>query len=291
MEDKAERRGSVLNGLPYVDKLKKEDLMTPSPHQTTGNHATMGNERPSQHHKQLSSGDGMGPVAAESGANTRNADQDKEAVTTPFSEAAAKLALELKQFSAIASKLRRDLVPAATFAERCTQAFEIANDLFSNAPTWVCFYRELMGGAGMLHDIFQEDEDFGAFLRTDEHRQLQGMLTALRSRDLPESDPNDSQRMITVRLPKSLHEAMCDEATRLNISVNRLCISRMLQLLDPAMIPETNSKPRGRKPRTRSKSAAASTAAAATEAGPAPLPARCPETSSEFEYISTTSRP
>ncbi|MEZ6152433.1 MAG: hypothetical protein R3C09_20225 [Pirellulaceae bacterium] len=268
--------------------------MTPSPHQATGNHATTGNHHPSSHnHEPHSSGNGMEPDAAKSGAPPRKAGQDKEAATAPFNEAAAKLALELKQFSAIANKLRQDLVPAATFSERCKQAFEIANDLFSNAPTWVCFYRELMGGAGMLRDLFQEDEDFGAFLRTDEHHQLQGMLTALRSRDLPESDPNDPQRMITVRLPKSLHEAMCDEASLLNISVNRLCISRMLQLLDPAMIPETNSKPRGRKPRTRSKSAAAvaAAAAAAAEAGPAPMPARRPETSSEFEYISTTSRP
>ncbi len=86
--------------------------------------------------------------------------------------------------------------------------------------------------------------------------QIQMMLTALRSRDLPENDPNDPQRMITVRLPKSLHEALCDEALRLGISVNRLCISRMLQLLDPKMIPETGTKPRGRKPRTRTTTSA-----------------------------------
>lgn len=264
--------------------------MTPSPHQASGNHATMDNHRPSGNHKQLSSGHGLEPVAAESVESAQGAGQDKEAVAAPFNEAAAKLALELKQFSAIASKLRSELVPAASFAERCTQAFEIANDLFSNAPTWVCFYRELMGGAGMLREIFAENKDFSAFLRTDQHHQLQGMLTALRSRDLPESDPNDPQRMITVRLPKSLHEAMCEEALRLNISINRLCISRMLQLLDPSMIPETTSKPRGRKPRTRSKPAA-TPAVAAAEAGPAPQPAKRPEASRDFDYISTISRP
>ncbi len=167
-----------------------------------------------------------------------------------------KLALELKQFDEVSTKLRLTLVPAPKFADRCQQAFDVANDLFANAPTWVCFYRALMGGSGMLHELFQTNDDFGAFLRTEQHHQIQLMLTALRSRDLPENDPNDPQRMITVRLPKSLHEAMCDEAIRLNISVNRLCISRMLQLLDPKMIPESNSKPRGRKPRARSKTAA-----------------------------------
>ena len=137
------------------------------------------------------------------------------------------------------------------FDAGCQQAFDVANDLFGNAPTWVCFYRELMGGRGLIPMLFPEDDDFGRFLRTEQYHQIQMMLTALRSRDLPENDPNDPQRMITVRLPKSLHEAMCDEAGRLNISVNRPCISRMLQLLDPKMSPETQSKPRGRKPRTR----------------------------------------
>lgn len=169
------------------------------------------------------------------------------------SELSSKLAKELNQFAVVAKQLRQTLVPALAFEERCRQAFEVANDLFANAPTWICFYRELMGGSGMLHTLFDNNKDFGSFLRTDQYHQIQLMLTALRSRELPENDPNDPQRMITVRLPKSLHEAMCEEAGRLNISVNRLCISRMLQLLDPEMIPETNSKPRGRKPKSRSK--------------------------------------
>ena len=167
------------------------------------------------------------------------------------SQASSKLAAELEKFNKVAEDLRTNLVPAAELNQRFQQAFDLANDLFGNAPTWVCFYRELMGGSGLVHTLFPNNADFGSFLRSDQYHQIQMMLTALRSRDLPENDPNDPQRMITVRLPKSLHEAMCEEAGRLNISVNRLCISRMLQLLDPKMIPETNSKPRGRKPRTR----------------------------------------
>ncbi len=171
----------------------------------------------------------------------------------PPTEATSKLAADLKQFDNVAEQIRNQLAPAPGFDVRCQQAFDVANDLFGHAPTWVCFYREMLGGNGLVHRIFASNEDLGAFLRTEQYHQIQLMLTALRSRDLPENDPNDPQRMITVRLPKSLHEAMCDEAGRLNISVNRLCISRMLQLLDPKMIPETNSKPRGRKPRTRNK--------------------------------------
>jgi hypothetical protein len=160
-----------------------------------------------------------------------------------------RLAVEMAQFTKVLTAMRSGLTPAMGFEDRCQQAFNLANDLFGNAPTWICFYREMLGGNGIIHELFPERGDFGRFLRTEQYHQIQLMLTALRSRELPENDPNDPQRMITVRLPKSLHEAMCDEAARLNISVNRLCISRMLQLLDPKMIPETQSKPRGRKPR------------------------------------------
>ncbi|MCA9192461.1 MAG: hypothetical protein KDB03_11890 [Planctomycetales bacterium] len=167
-------------------------------------------------------------------------------------EPVSKISAELEQFKKVAAELREKLAPAPEFSARCRQAFDLANDLFGNSPTWVCFYREFLGGNGVIHLLFSTNDDLGSFLRTEEYHQIQLMLTALRSRELPENDPHDPQRMITVRLPKSLHEAMCDEAERLNISVNRLCISRMLQMLDPKMIPEMNSKPRGRKPRTRS---------------------------------------
>lgn len=188
------------------------------------------------------------------------------------------MALELAQFNKVAGNLRNALQPAPGFEERCQQAFDVASDLFTNAPTWVCFYRELMGGNGLINVLFADWNDYGKFLRTEQYHQIQQMLTALRSRDLPENDPNDPQRMITVRLPKSLHEAMCEEAGRLNISVNRLCISRMLQLLDPKMIPETQSKPRGRKPRTRTRQVEESQLATAPASQPTPpsLPGQSP---------------
>ncbi len=183
--------------------------------------------------------------------------------SAPAKDNSSKLADDLQKFQLVAKSIRCNFKPVEDFNARCQQAFDLANDLFGNAPTWVCFYRELMGGEGLIPQLFPSNEDFGNFLRCDQYYQIQMMLTALRSRDLPENDPNDPQRMITVRLPKSLHEALCDEAIRLGISVNRLCISRMLQLLDPKMIPETGIKPRGRKPRTRGAVATTTTPVAA----------------------------
>lgn len=212
----------------------------------------------STNHNRLASSD-----TAFGNSNHSNSQSSASPAAAP-SDNSSKLAGELQKFQVVAQQLRATFKPATDFTARCQQAFDVANDLFGNAPTWVCFYRELMGGDGFIPQLFSSHEDFGNFLRCEQYYQIQMMLTALRSRDLPENDPNDPQRMITVRLPKSLHEALCDEAVRLGISVNRLCISRMLQLLDPKMIPETGTKPRGRKPRART-SAKSAPATAATQ--------------------------
>lgn len=169
------------------------------------------------------------------------------------SDAAMQLAEDLKRFQKVAAEIHTNLRPAESFDERCNQMFSLANDLFGHAPTWVCFFREVLAVDGLARKLFPTDEEYSQFMTTSHYDQLLQMLTALRSRDLPENDPNDPQRMITVRLPKSLHEALCEEAGRLNISVNKLCISRLLQVLDQKMVPETASKPRGRKPRSRTK--------------------------------------
>ncbi len=197
---------------------------------------------------------------------------DVHASTPDVNDAAAQLAEDLRKFQALANDIKNNLKPMADFEQRCNQSFSLANDLFGHAPTWICFFREVLAVDGLTHRLFPTTEEYAQFMTTSHYDQLQQMLTALRSRDLPENDPNDPQRMITVRLPKSLHEALCDEALRLNISVNKLCISRLLQVLDQKMVPETASKPRGRKPRTRATAeaeAAASTAAAAAAAATA----------------------
>ncbi len=164
------------------------------------------------------------------------------------------MAEDLKKFEALAADVRRALQPNAPYAERCNQAFSLSNDLFGHAPTWICFFREVLAVGGLTHQLFPTTEEYAEFMTSSHYDQLQQMLTALRSRDLPESDPNDPQRMITVRLPKSLHESLCAEAGALKISINKLCISRLLQVLDQKMVPEPVSKPRGRKPRTRDNS-------------------------------------
>ena len=163
-------------------------------------------------------------------------------------EAGEKLAAEMAVFNRVATELRAKRDTSMTTESKCKLVFETATELFGVAPTWTAFYREVLGGDGISRALFDGAEETREYECSDEHTKVLEMLTVLRSRDLPENDPHEQQRMITVRIPKSLHDAICDEANMLEVSVNKLCISRLLQKADPTMIPSSSQKRRGRRP-------------------------------------------
>ena len=49
--------------------------------------------------------------------------------------------------------------------------------------------------------------------------------------------------MITVRLPKSMHEYLRTEAHDLRTSMNKLCISKLLQVIEQDLIPAEKTAP------------------------------------------------
>lgn len=163
-------------------------------------------------------------------------------------EAGEKLAAEMKIFNEVAAELRAKRNCDLPAAERRKLVVETATELFGVAPTWTAFYRETVGAAGVARALFPDIEEAHQYECSDEHSKVMEMLTVLRSRDLPENDPHEPQRMITVRIPKSLHDSICSEANELAVSVNKLCITRMLQKIDTNLIPNSTQKRRGRRP-------------------------------------------
>lgn len=162
--------------------------------------------------------------------------------------AGERLAAEMRVFESVALEVGNKLDPSADFANRCQQVLTWSAEIFGVAPTWTAFYREVLGKDGMVHKLFPNHEERANYEECPQHCQILEMLTTLRSRDLPENDPTEPQRMITIRLPLTLHDAICNEANELEVSVNKLCITRMLQQLDKSMLPICKNKRRGRRP-------------------------------------------
>ncbi|RLS70010.1 MAG: hypothetical protein DWI26_03740 [Planctomycetota bacterium] len=159
-----------------------------------------------------------------------------------------KLAADMVVFNSVAEELRAKVCGSTKFEDRCHWVQQVAAELFGVAPTWTAFYRETLGVDGIAHCIFASPEDFRHYEATESHSKVLEMLTVLRSRDLPDCDPTETLRMITVRIPKSLHDRICKEANELDVSVNKLCITRMLQKVDTSMLPISAKKRRGRRP-------------------------------------------
>ncbi len=123
--------------------------------------------------------------------------------------------------------------------ERHFEIQRIAQDLFEKGPDWVTFYREILGLHGIIRHTFPTRELLNDFEQSDAYKDVQQMLTRLRKKGSQNIDlEEEPTRVITVRIPKSLHDALKAEAHDHRTSMNKLCISKLLQFIDNQLVPE-----------------------------------------------------
>lgn len=154
------------------------------------------------------------------------------------------------------------------------QVLQAAFKLYSldPPPDWVRFFREILGLTGVVRRTYRTPEELAEFEQSKEYAEIQRMLTELREQTAVPEDPNEPIRVITVRLPKSLHEALRVEAHEHQTSMNKLCISKLLQFIDNQMIPRERWKrvadrPSEASPEAEEVADGGSTEAAAEEKG------------------------
>ena len=111
-----------------------------------------------------------------------------------------------------------------------------AQSLFSSTTDWVFFFREIFGLSGRMRQTFK-GEELIAFQKSPEYKELLQMLTTLRKNKPAPDQPREEERVITVRLPKSMHDTLKEEARERRTTVNKLCISKLLQSIDQELIP------------------------------------------------------
>ena len=117
------------------------------------------------------------------------------------------------------------------------EVFQVANTLFEQHPDWVTFFREVLGIDGLIRKAFPSVDSLAEFEKTDHYVAIQQMLVKLRERSTAGGDGQEPTRVITVRLPKSLHESLRTEAHERHTSMNKLCISKLLQVIGEELIP------------------------------------------------------
>jgi predicted HicB family RNase H-like nuclease len=156
--------------------------------------------------------------------------------------------------------------------ERYQQILNTARQLYEQEPDWVTFFREVLGVDGMIRTTFTSLDDLAAFERSPEFEQIQKWLVKLREQRTSTDSESEPTRVITVRLPKSMHEYLRTEAHDLRTSMNKLCISKLLQVIEQDLVPteRTGGGNSDRKPIATA--ATASVSASPVLSGPQPQP-------------------
>ena len=120
--------------------------------------------------------------------------------------------------------------------EHGQDVYRVASHLYGTGPDWVTFFREVLGVGGLIRRTYPDPAELTAFEQSSDYQQIQQMLAKLRERPVP-NDLGEPTRVITVRLPQSLHESLQAEAYEKHTSMNKLCISKLLQVVDNELIP------------------------------------------------------
>ena len=126
--------------------------------------------------------------------------------------------------------------PTVTTEEKYHQVYQVASNLYKQQPDWVAFFREVLGIEGVARQAFPEPEDMAEFERSPQFDGIQQMLAKLREKS-KSSGNQEPTRVITVRMPKSLHESLRVEAHEHHTSMNKLCISKLLQIVNDQLVP------------------------------------------------------
>lgn len=129
-------------------------------------------------------------------------------------------------------------------SDKCQEVLRVAEKLFNQDPDWVTFFREVLGIDGVVRKAYPSFEDLTAFEKTDEFDCIQKMVVRLREKKNAGDTESEPTRVITVRLPTSMHEYLKSEAHDLHTSMNKLCISKLLQVIEQDLIPSEGSNSR-----------------------------------------------
>ena len=122
--------------------------------------------------------------------------------------------------------------------EKDREVFQKAYQLFTRNPDWVTFFRDVLGVSGIVRRNYTSREEMTRFEQTEVYAQIQQMLTKLREGVSPSAEEAEPNRVITVRLPKSLHDLLREEAYEHRTSMNKLCISKLLRMIDQDLVPD-----------------------------------------------------
>lgn len=106
---------------------------------------------------------------------------------------------------------------------------EAARALHHRNADWVTFFRQILSSEGLVRRYFRTPRSLARFEQGPAYGEIRRMLAELRRTQGDSPNPGEETKVITVRLPMTLHEALKIEAHEYRTSMNALCITKLLQ--------------------------------------------------------------
>ena len=130
---------------------------------------------------------------------------------------------------------------------RYQEVLATAQQMVTPETAWVTFFRKVMGVEGVIRKAFPTLDELSEFEKSEEYATIQRIVVKLREKKGGSDSETEPTRVITVRLPKSMHEYLQTEAHDMRTSMNKLCISKLLQVVEQDMIPNERTSPARRR--------------------------------------------
>jgi len=127
---------------------------------------------------------------------------------------------------------RRKTTPAS-IAARARQLLEFAEQRAAQAADWLELHNALFGLGGKANELFPTEAERTAFSRTPESKRIFALMDTLPYppvKGLVELAAT-ANGAISVRLPRSVHAALLAEAKAEGVSLNQLCLSKLVAQL------------------------------------------------------------
>lgn len=109
------------------------------------------------------------------------------------------------------------------------ELLETAKEIGEAAPNWADLSNALFDqNDGLLAKAFHTKEERAAFVKTEEYRQIKALIKKAQEKSglVEGATPTKSGKLL-VRLPKSMHEALDQEAEAEGVSLNHLVVAKL----------------------------------------------------------------
>jgi hypothetical protein len=118
-------------------------------------------------------------------------------------------------------------------AAKARQVLEFAEQYAAHAADWLDLHFALFGVNGKASELFAEEKERAAFLRTAEYKRILALIDTLPrpSEKGIKEIVSSANGAISVRLPRSVHAALLAEAKAEGVSLNQLCVSKLVAQL------------------------------------------------------------